>query len=69
MPPQGMVYEDLIEEYILGRLPVSQQVHLEDALRQNADLLFEYKWQADIIRCIRFYRKRQLKHRIEAVVW
>lgn len=69
MPPEGMFYEDLIEEYICNRLSASEKHKLEEALVQNVDLQFEYKWQLDIIQCIQFYRQQQLKHRMSSLIW
>jgi hypothetical protein len=67
MPPQGMFYDDLIEEYLCNRLNAFQRHQLEEALQQDVDLRFEYRWQQDIIRCIQLYRKQQLKHRLDTV--
>ncbi|MDJ1499012.1 hypothetical protein QNI22_00070 [Cytophagaceae bacterium BD1B2-1] len=67
MPPEGMFYEDLIEEYIFNRLNISQRTQFEEALENNTDLQFEFRWQLEIIRCLQFYRKQQLKHRLDSV--
>ncbi len=64
MPPEGMPYEDLIDNYLCNRLETFQRHLLEEALQQDADLRFEYQWQKDIVRCIQLYRKQELKHRL-----
>ncbi|MDJ1480075.1 hypothetical protein QNI16_06225 [Cytophagaceae bacterium YF14B1] len=68
MPPEGMFYEDLIEEYIFNRLNITQRTQFEETLEHNVDLQFEFKWQLEIIQCLQFYRKQQLKHRLDSVI-
>lgn len=62
--PQGFFYDIWIEEHVLGRLPLAQSNHLQNALQQDVDLQLEYQWQAKIIRCLQAYRKRELKQRL-----
>ncbi len=67
MHPQGMSNQDLTEAYICNQLTALQRNQFEEALQHDVDLLFEYRWQRDIIRCLQYYRKQQLKDRLEAV--
>ncbi len=65
--PQPMFYDDLMEEYILERLSATQKASFEAVLRQDADVLFEYRWQRDMIHCLQRYRKQELKHRLNGI--
>ncbi len=58
-----------LEMHILGRLTDAQCAVLREAFRQDPDLLFEYKWQLDLIHCLQHYRKRELKQRLQRAVW
>lgn len=58
-----------LETYILGRLTDAQCAMMREAFRQDPDLLFEYKWQLDLIHCLQHYRKRELKQRLQVAVW
>jgi len=69
MPSEGMYHEELIEEYLCNRLTTPQKNQFEEALRQNPDLQYEYQWQREIIRYIQSYRKEQLRHRLNTLVW
>lgn len=65
MPENKMFDNQYIETYVMGRLPDPQGAMLREAFRQDPDLLFEYRWQRDLIQCLQHYRRRELKHRLQ----